>query len=132
VTGFKAGWSDLRPPQHNVSFVADSNDIEIPGFIIDQIEAFVDLGVPFSANGKDRWGSNVIVTEWLRREQICLRLARNACRNSDKDFGGSCAHTAHRCLGHEVSDPRKQVADRDTSISRFAKISQCSEAWFRL
>ena len=44
ILGSRAGWSDSRPPQYNVSFAANSDSIQIPGFEIDSIEDIVFLG----------------------------------------------------------------------------------------
>jgi hypothetical protein len=85
VTGFKAGWSDSRPPQQNVSFAPDSSNIKIPGFVIDYIEALVDLDSPLEAiYGKMELGPEGSIAEWLAREERCFELARNACHDSDK------------------------------------------------
>jgi hypothetical protein len=72
VRGFKAGWSDSRLPQHNVSFVADSDNIKIPSSILDHVKALVDLGKPFDLERKKEWGPDGTAAKWLTREERCL------------------------------------------------------------
>ena len=91
LQGFKAGWSNATPPQHNVSFADDSNNVHVPGFIIDHIEAFVALGGFSDANTEKRLGLGGVVAEWLTREERSFELARNAFKDSDKAFA------AHVC-----------------------------------
>lgn len=84
VEGFKAGWSNSRPPQHNVKFAANTNNLEMPGFAIDRIEVLVVLGRPWEINPQEGQGSDGTAARWLAGEEKCFQLAQSACLDSDR------------------------------------------------
>ena len=84
VTGVRAGWSDSSPLQYNVSFVANSDSIQIPGFEIDSIDAFVPLKNVREGRQEPILGPDGTAAQWLEREEICIELAYNACHDSDR------------------------------------------------